>query len=270
MLGGSAASLNQALKALGQALAKAPKDAALVSGELFALVDALDANPALVRALANPNRDAASKVAVVKRIMAGHTAAAVDLAAKVVSLRWSRDSDLADALEHLALDAQMAAAEQAGQLEQVEAQLFEIDQALASHRDLRTALGDVVAAPAARTQLAARVFGQLVLPYTLALFQRVVEHPRGRGIRYSLKVLGDLVADRRRRLVAVAISAVPLADAQIKRLAGILSQEYGRDIQLNVSVDPSVIGGLRIRVGDDVVDGTVLMRFTHLRRAIAA
>jgi F-type H+-transporting ATPase subunit delta len=270
MLGGSAASLRASLKALDKTLGQAPAKADLVSGELFALADALDQNRALERALANPNRAADAKQALVRGVLTGHTPAAVDLAATVVAQRWSRDADLADALEHLALDARLGAAEQAGQLDQVEAELFEVDQLLASNRPLRMALGDASAPGEARAALARQVFAPALAPHTLALVERMAAHPRGRGIRRSLQVLGDLIAARRQRLVAVATTAVPLSAAQIKRLAGLLAAEYGRAIQLNVSVDPDVIGGLRIRVGDDVVDGTLLTRITQLRRAIAA
>jgi len=65
-------------------------------------------------------------------------------------------------------------------------------------------------------------------------------------------------------------SRTELTPAQRERLAGILAQAYGSDMQLNVSVDPTVIGGLRVQVGADVVDATVLSRLDDARRRLAS
>ncbi|MDR2564579.1 MAG: F0F1 ATP synthase subunit delta [Bifidobacteriaceae bacterium] len=270
MLGGSAASLAQAKKCLAGVLAKQPKKASRIGDELFALTDALDGDPALARALTNPNREPAAKQLLVRQAMAGHFEPAVDLAAVTAALRWSKDGDLADALEIMAFDANLAAAQAEKLLKQVEAELFDVDAVLRNNRDLRTALGDLVAEPGAKQRLVERVFAKAVLPQTLDLLRRVVSHPRGRGIRYSLQYVGSLVAERRNRLVVAVTSAAPLSGKQTDALAKLLAAKYGRDIQLNVSIDHSVIGGLRVRVGDQVVDGSLLTRFTDLRRDLAA
>jgi F-type H+-transporting ATPase subunit delta len=270
MLSGSAASLAQAKAESGRALAAHPDQAARFADELFALVDALDADPALARALTNPNREAGAKRQLVRQAMAGHFGPAVDLAAATAARRWSRDGDLADALELLAFDAALALTEARRALEQVEAELFEVDAVLRNHRELRTALGDPVAEPPARLRLIERVFAGAVRAETMYLLRRLVSHPRGRGLRHSLQHVGDLVAERRRRLVAVVTSAAPLAPSQAEALTKALTRSYGRAIQLNVSVDKSVIGGMRVRVGDEVVDGSLLSRFAELRRELAA
>jgi F-type H+-transporting ATPase subunit delta len=251
-------------------LAKQLGHASQIGEELFALTDALDADPALARALTNPNREAGAKERLIRQAMAGHFPSAVGLAASVAALRWSKDGDLADTLELLAFDSKLANAQSKKVLRHVEAELFEVDVVLRNNRDLRTALGDVVAEPQARVKLVEGVFVPAVRPETMDLLHRVVSHPRGRGIRYSLKYVGDLVAARRQRLAVVVTSAAALSERQTATLAKLLSAEYGREVQLNVSIDHSVIGGLRIRVGDEVVDGSLLTRFTELRRDLAA
>ncbi|MDR1188912.1 MAG: F0F1 ATP synthase subunit delta [Bifidobacteriaceae bacterium] len=270
MLGGSAASLAKAKLDLSRTLAKQEGQASRIGGELFALTDALDADPALARALTNPNREAAAKALLVRQAMAGHFEPAARLAARTAGLRWSKDQDLADALELMAFDASLAQAQAKKILRGVEAELFEVDVVLRNNRDLRTALGDVVAESAARVKLIERVFAKSVRPETMYLLRRVVAHPRGRGIRYSLKYVGDLVAERRGRLVVIVQTAAPLTPTQADALTKLLAVEYGRDIQLNVSIDHSMMGGLRLRVGDEVVDGSLATRFTELRRDLAA
>ncbi|MDR2114662.1 MAG: F0F1 ATP synthase subunit delta [Bifidobacteriaceae bacterium] len=270
MLGASAHSLAQAQKDLAQGLKSAPVQGRELADELFALVDALDSEPALARALTNPNRPAAPKEQLVRQAMAGHQADAVGFAARIATLRWSKEADLADALEVLAFDAFLTQVQQDQQLRQVEAELFEVDAQLRNHRELRTALGERTASQAARLQLVQQVFGPVLAAPTLYLLERVTGHPRGRGIRYALKFLGDLVAQKRQRLVAVVTAAVPLSSQQAEHLTKTLATEYGQDIQLNLTVDPSVVGGLRIRVGDDVVDGSLFTRLATLSRDLAA
>lgn len=85
----------------------------------------------------------------------------------------------------------------------------------------------------------------------------------------TLGHLADLIAERRNRQVATVTSATALDAAQRERLTQILSQAYGREIQLNVILDPQVLGGLRIQVGPQVVDSTVLSRLADARRRLA-
>ena len=80
---------------------------------------------------------------------------------------------------------------------------------------------------------------------------------------------GSVAAERRKRLVAAVTSASVLTEAQETRLGALLERAYGRAVQLNVTVDPTVIGGLRIQVGADVVDSTVLSRLADARRRLA-
>jgi F-type H+-transporting ATPase subunit delta len=86
----------------------------------------------------------------------------------------------------------------------------------------------------------------------------------------TLGHVGDLAAARRRRVVAAVTSRTELTPGQVERLRGILATAYGSDIQVNVTVDPSVVGGLRVQVGADVVDATVLSRLDDARRRLAS
>ncbi|MCL1898228.1 MAG: F0F1 ATP synthase subunit delta [Micrococcales bacterium] len=269
MLSGSAASLAACDRSLNQLIGTDAELAGQLASGLAALLDALEASPALTRALANPNRDKASRQTLVRTMLAAMPTRVVDFAAQVVGQRWSQDIELIDAVEYLAFDAALAQAENLGLLEKVEAELFELDIYLVSHRDLRTALGDTTASYKAKERLLETGFGDSLEPQTLYLIKRIVKHPRGRGIRYSLKFLGDLVAARRKRLVAVVYSAQPLSQGQIAKLAATLEDQYGQPMQLNLAVDPATVGGLRVRVGDDVVDGTIVARFKQLKRAVA-
>jgi F-type H+-transporting ATPase subunit delta len=95
-----------------------------------------------------------------------------------------------------------------------------------------------------------------------------VTHPRGRSLERVLAEFGRIAAERRDRLVAVVRTAVELSEQQKTRLSAVLATKYGRDVHLNVEVDPTVLGGMSIRVGDEEIDGTVVRRLGDIRRRI--
>ncbi|MDR1427480.1 MAG: F0F1 ATP synthase subunit delta [Bifidobacteriaceae bacterium] len=271
MRGASLASLTTARTALDRELSGTPSAAAWArSDELFALVDALDATPAALRALANPNRPATAKRTFVSTMMAGHSPDATTFVADLVTARWSHDRDLADGLEQLGIEAALVAIGSEGQLEAFENQLFAVERFLARERDVRIALSDTDAAASARVGLARRLWAGTLDPIAQMLVERVVRSPRGRSLQASLLLLEAASASRRGRMVATVSAAAPLTTAQTDRLAGLLASAYGHPIRLDVSYDPTVVGGLRIGVGSDLVDATVLARLVSLKRAIAS
>ena len=97
----------------------------------------------------------------------------------------------------------------------------------------------------------------------------LVQQPRERRVRALLSRALRLVADQRGRTVATAFAATALDDAQLSRLGAALSQRYGVDVTVNLVVDPAVVGGVRIEIGDDVIDATVSSRLNDLRQRLA-
>ena len=85
----------------------------------------------------------------------------------------------------------------------------------------------------------------------------------------ALAAYQKVAAEVRGEEVATVRVARPLADAERDRLASALARTYGRDVHLNVIVDPEVIGGIRVEIGDDVIDGTVASRLDDAGRRLA-
>ena len=79
----------------------------------------------------------------------------------------------------------------------------------------------------------------------------------------------DLVADQRGSIVATVLTATPLNTAQSERLSAVLTKRYGRRVGLNAVIDPSVVGGLRVQIADDVIDASVAARLAELRQRLA-
>lgn len=266
----SQASLSAASDRWEPVLRQAGASAAGYGGQLFAVVDALDNSAGLRRALTEPTRDGDDKAAVVAQLLGGKVDdAVVDLVSGMVRSRWSADNDLADSIDELATISYLAAAESKNELTSLEEDTFRLTRVLAENRDLRFALGDRDSRSDRRVALLTEVFGGKISEDALALVTRAVRSLRARSLTAALTRIGDLAAERRRQLVAVVTSAVPLSQAQQDRLAGILAGAYGRDVQLNIAVDPDVAGGFRIQVGDEVVDATITSRLDHARRRLA-
>jgi F-type H+-transporting ATPase subunit delta len=96
-----------------------------------------------------------------------------------------------------------------------------------------------------------------------------VTQPRGRRIGELIRFASTVVADQSGSAVATVTTAVPLGAAQLQRLETTLASQYGRRVQLNQVIDASVIGGIRIQIGDDVIDGSVATRINDLRLQLA-
>lgn len=241
-----------------------------VSGvELFSVVATLDANPALRRVLSDPSTEAAAKVALVQQLFAGKvTSGTVSAIEGAVSGRWAGPRDLADGLETAGVAALVAAADRAGSLDAVESELFEVSQVVHSNADLRAVVGDRSASTAGKSALVADVFAGKINDITLSLVQQAVVARTG-SFEKVLDRFATQVASSRRRLVALAHVAYHLDETERTRLASALEAKYGAPVQLNIVVDPSVVGGINVSVGDEVVDATMSTRLEAARRQLA-
>jgi F-type H+-transporting ATPase subunit delta len=268
MRGASRQSLAAARARLDQALADpSAAEPQALGEELFSFVDVLDAQPALRAALTDPGGDSDSKAALATELLSGKvsgtTMVQVEAAARS---RWSAARDLGDALADLAVQALATSAERRGALDAVEDDVFRFTQIVAGSGELRAALADRIAPSAAKAQLVGELLQGKAASESRVLLSRVVAHPRGRSLEDGLADLEREVAERRRRLTATVVSAVPLSDAQRERLAVALSAQRGTQVHLNVVVDPDVVGGLRVTIDDEVVDGTLANRLEEARR----
>jgi F-type H+-transporting ATPase subunit delta len=264
---GSYASARDALASLADTRGT---DLAAVAEALFSVTAVLDRESGLRRALTDPARSNDDRAALAQAVFGSQVSGpAMDLLVWAVRAAWSRSRDLADGLELLGVESMVAAGEKAGRLDAVEDELFRIGRVVAATPDLRLALSDRAAPVESRVALVADLVSGRVAAETLRLVQHAVSAPRGRSFDRTLETYGEVAADRRSRLVARVTAAVPLTEAQRTRLAAALQRMYGHEIHLNVEVDPEVIGGVRVELGDEVIDGSVLSRLDEARRRFA-
>jgi F-type H+-transporting ATPase subunit delta len=241
-------------------------DATRLAEQLFSVVDALDSSGSLSRALTDPARPGTDKRTLVSTLFGAFDSRVQDVVAAFARRRWIRASDLGDAIEDAAVEAHLASADSEGQLGDLEEEMFRVERFLAAERDVLSALSDRSSNPAARSRLARDLFGPSVGPTTLALVERAARQPRERRLLRAIGYYVATAAARRKKSVVEVTAAVELSTAHRARLTSLLRTSLGREVQVNVSVDPSVIGGMRIQVGNQVVDGTLLSKLDEAQR----
>ncbi|MFG7942369.1 F0F1 ATP synthase subunit delta [Streptomyces cacaoi] len=274
MNGASREALAAARESLAALTDSTTVDATALADELAAVTTLLEREVSLRRVLTDPAQDGEAKAGLAQRVLGGQvTGEVVDLVSGMVRSRWSSPRDLVDSVEQLADEADLVAAERDGSLDDVEDELFRFSRILSSSSDtssrLRSALTSRTAAPAAKSELLHSLLGGKARPVTERLVTRLVTQARGRSLEGGLENLSRLAAERRNRSVAVVTSAVPLSDQQKQRLGAALATLYGRQVHLNLDVDPEVLGGITVRVGDELINGSIADRLEDARRRMA-
>ncbi|MER5431164.1 F0F1 ATP synthase subunit delta [Streptomyces sp. NPDC002588] len=246
-------------------------DAGTLADELAAVTALLDREVGLRRVLTDPAQAGEAKAQLAQRLLGGQVSGTTaDLVAGLVRSRWSQSRDLVDALEELANIADLTAAQKAGALDDVEDEVFRFGRIVSSSTELRAALTDRKATAPAKGELLRSLLGGRADAATVRLVTRLVAAPRGRSLEAGLESLSKLAAERRDRVVAVVTSAVPLSDTQKRRLGAALAKLYGRQMHLNLDVDPDVVGGIRVQVGDEVINGSLADRLEDAARRMAS
>jgi len=267
MLGSSRESLARCSQALEAA--SGASDLASVGEELFAVAALLSQESALRSVCADSGQPASVREGLIRDVLRDQVGAtATSLTLTAVGQRWADDMDLVYALETLAAQAIFTVAQNDGSLDATEDDMFVFGRAVAASPELQMALTDPAVGSAAKAAIVrdlvkdrATVAATMVLSYNVA-------HLHGRRIDSVVDALCALAAQQRERLVANVRVARPLDSEQEQRLSRALSALKGRNVRLNVAVDPSVMGGVLVTVGDEVIDGTVASRLEQARRAL--
>ena len=237
-----------------------------LGSDLAAVAGLLDANYALRRSLADDNTEPADRAELIRRVLANQVGEdALAFLGEVVGLRWSHPLDLTGALGDLSAEAILAAAQMQGSLDEVEDELFRFARILEREAELSLALSDPGLPADVKLKLLYRLLDGKAQPDTIGLIRAALAATAGHGLDNRLDQLTVLAAARRERLIAVVRVARPLDDEQAGRLRAALAKTYGRDVHLQVDLDPDVLGGAVVQVGDEILDGSVARRIQAAR-----
>ena len=271
MRGASRASFSALTEQLAAANITSATVATRLGNELFAVTGLLDTEHGLRRALSDPGKPAAEKAAVTSALLHGKVSGRTEsLVVAAAESRWAASGDMVDAIEQLAVEAMVIAGEAEDGLDDLEDGLFRFGRVVSGQPELRAALASTWLPGERKEQMLTALLRGKVTAVTLRLIIQMVTHPRGRGLTQALDMCASLAARRRQQLIAVVRTAVELSAAQRRRLAGALAASYGHPVHLNVVIDPSVVGGMSVQIGDELIDGTAATRLAAVRRKLAS
>jgi F-type H+-transporting ATPase subunit delta len=237
-----------------------------LAGDLFGVVDALDSSAALRRALSDPGTPEGARRGLAHGVLDGKVSApAVNVVAEAAAVRWPGARTFVAALERQALRAELAKADAAGQLEDTEDELFRFARLVASNPGLREAVGDRQVDRVRRQDLIGDLLDGRATDSTIVLAKRAVL-ARERTFDHTLESYVNLAAEQKNRLVATVRVARPLTPEQAERMKAALARQAGRPVFVQVVLDPQVIGGVRVDLGDEVIEGTVAAKLEEARR----
>ncbi len=236
----------------------------LATGEqLLAATRAIASSVQLRALLADSGIEEQGKSGVIRRVFGGFTAV-LPVLDTVVAQRWSNGEELVDGLETLGYRAVAASAQGDG----IETELAAFGQIVRSDAQLELAMGTSLGTPEAKLALVDRLLSG-ASQQTRVIVRHIVASLGRRRFAESLRRAAAAVADQSGQSVAVVRTAVALGDAQLQRLEAALNSRYGRRLSISQVIDPTLIGGVRISVGDDVIDGSVATRLNDLRLQLA-
>ena len=248
------------------------EDAWRIGNELFTITNVLDHNVQLERALTDPSRPVEDKVAVVKTLIGDQAHPLVmEIMSDLVSRRWSRVSEIANAVEDFGVDGMMYYADYTNTTLQVSIELAELHSALLNLPVVRTKLYDATVSSEARVKLLYSLIGDA--DFT-KVTKRLAEHAtcnlRNRRYLQTIQWLINKFSRHMGESMVTVTTATPLSKEQVKKLVAIYSAKTGHPVHINSVVDPTVLGGMRIQVGDEVTDNTVVAQLQHLQRTVKA
>ena len=240
-----------------------------IGSELFSIAALLDSENVLRFALADSGQGVEIRKSLAAEVFGTRVGiASTELLVIAVAQRWSEDVDLVLALEELGAQAILTAAQNENTLDATEEEIFLFGRAVDQSADLQMALTNPATVGSSKSAIVAELLHTNATSATREVLEYAVSHLHGRRLESVISRLGDLAAAQRQRMVAQVRVAKPLSQDQTQRLVAVLSSLKGSEVRLNVGLDPEVLGGIHVVIGDEVIDGTVASRLEQAHRAI--
>jgi F-type H+-transporting ATPase subunit delta len=257
----------EAITAANAALAKQGTVDLATGEQLLAAALVVSGSHELRAALADDTAKDSDRKGIVDAVFGKYTKSARAVLESLATSRWSSEDDLVAGIEELGI---RALASSAPKTLSIDDELFEFGVAVTSDSELELALGSKLGGVDGKVSLVDALLDGKASKQTIAILKALLAQPRGRRIAELIRYAATIVADESGNGIATITVASPLDAAQRKRVGTALSSQYGRDIRINEIVDPAILGGMRVQVGSEVIDGTISNRVADLRIRLAS
>lgn len=251
--------------ALADALAvlNALSDQTNVGSQLLSASAELATSQGLLTVFADAAADEQKKTSLIDQIFAPATDGTKSVLKAVAKGRWSNPAELLQGVEELGIRAE------ANTTPKLDDELIAIEKVISSDNELELTLGSKLTDPEAKAKLVSTLFEGKASTAAINVVSHIVANPRGRRVGRTLLDFARTVADQSGNALATVTVAKPLAEDKLQNLQQILTKNHGSAVKITTVVDPEIIGGMRIRIGDEVIDGTVKSKLDDLRLKLA-
>lgn len=251
----------QALTASRGAVSRASKVTLETAENVLEVGRLIGSSPALLAALTSFEGDGSSKTKLVSELFSSSlTSNALSIVEVLASRRWSSPEDLLFGIEDAGI--RLASRSTSSRLDE---EILGFAHTVSLDHELELALGSKLSPVEAKLALVGRLLEGKASPETLAIVRHLVAQPRGRRIGAMLTEAAAITADEAGFVLATVTVAQPLSSAQTAAIEKSLHSRYSRPVRINLVVNEAVMGGVKIQVGDEVIDGTIATRLTELR-----
>lgn len=266
-----ASSTRQALAAAKEAILPALDKADLkFAEEIFAIGASVGGSVQLRNILSDPSGENKLKAGALKAVFGSAVSSeALAFATTLSSYRWSKGGDLVSAFTQLGVYIVASIAAKAKTLGDLESELFSFTRALDSDRDLQSAFSSMQASLEAKLELLMALAGKKVNADTSLLLRYAIINGRNARLAVVLDNFIKQVSDYAFRCVANVTVAAPLEATQLERLEKLLAKTYGQEINLNVEIDPSILGGVKVQIAGQIIDGSIATRLNQAKMQLA-
>jgi F-type H+-transporting ATPase subunit delta len=161
-------------------------------------------------------------------------------------------------------------AKEGGTLDQVAADLRDLRVAIETDPDVGRFFLSPVVDRRGKDALLRGTFAEKVSPLALNTLSLLIRKRREALLTYVVDAYWELLREDRKREPLQIASARPIAPGELERMIARLSQVYGKQFDVSTSVDPALLGGVQIKMGDRYIDGSIAGRLDELARELFA
>lgn len=232
--------------------------------ELLAVSAQLDAQPSLASALGDASAAEQTKATLTDRVFTGLSIGAKGVLSTAIAERWSNVDEFVAGIEEIGVRAAAAVTDA------LDEELLAIANLIDSSHELELALGSKLGAAEKKVGTLKQLLDGKVSVSAQAIAEHIVAHPRGRRVSAAIRNAAQVAAQQQGQVLALVTVAQKLDQARQQRLQDALTRTSGAPVKISYVVDPEVLGGIRVQIGDEIIDGSVRRRLDDLRLQLAS